>query len=504
MHPSQSQSRLTHRTTMTRRPSSANEDLVLSSPLRKHLAALSRRSVSMYLDWCRNQGFPATLDKSRKELDAELAVFNDQIGQASRQARLHHNPRKLIEAMCRGEVVSSEIKRPQLQRLCQSIERASTNETARKDLQELLLWADAETDFLFETVTYGTANYLAADALIKLNDRRGQWQRKPEEWKSPSHNAQRQLASLIRHLVARFPVPEFMDAAWFRNEPGSRRLREWYLHIASGKNIRTARTPIPLTSKMAHCFLQAPDSYEIEAAFLWGQVHALGGDAVLTHALLGSRNGYLFTNNDFWISVIRFFVANPLLDRRHVGPVMDYLNAQKFQSRTVTGEDGTGTVIPPPQPNMQMRGRTAGTLLAQVDKWHLELGRTKGVESLRFKPSGIKEMAFQTGGKDALVLWSIRELQSTADLVAEGKAMRHCVASYARSCANGNCSIWALELDRRMGVEKSQTIEVTKQGVIVQCRGKLNRLPTAVELKIVQRWAEAAGLMVSPYVKAEV
>lgn len=488
---------------MARRPKSKSEEPVVTPAMRKHLAALELRYVPSYLDWCRKHSFQATLEKNRKEIEAELAFAERQRTEVVRQARLYHNPRKLIEAMFRGEVMAAGLKRPQLQRLCQSIERTSPKEASRKSLLGLLLWAEAGTDFLFQSFTFGRSEYLAADALIKLNERRGQWVRKLEDWKSPSHNARRQFASLIRHLVARFPVPEFMDAAWMRHEQGSRKLREWYLHIASGKNIRTANTPIPLTKLMAHHFLEAPDSSSIEDAFRWGQVHALGGDATLTAALLGTRIGTNFSNNEFWESVIRFFVANPMLDRRHVGPVIDYLYAQKFQTREIVDPEGRVTIEPPPQPNLQMRGRAAGSLLAQVERWHQVLGRTKGAENLYFKASGFKEMSFRTGSKEAPVIWRFRELHSGNDLIAEGKAMRHCVASYARSCAAGQCSIWTMEVDRRMGLEKAQTIEVTKQGTIVQCRGRQNRLPSAGELEIVRRWAEAADLTISPYVRAE-
>jgi PcfJ-like protein len=486
---------------MSRKPVRGEEEHVLTGPMHKHLAALGHRSVTAYFTWCAAHGFAAALKKSHKEIDAEVAVIAQQKADADRQARLHRNPRKLIEAMCRGEARAENIKRPQFQYLCNSIERSSRKPENRASLQKLLLWAESETDVLFENFKFGTATYPAVDALIKLNDRRGQWLRQPEDWKSPSHNARRQFSSLIRHLIAKFPVPEFMDAAWLRLNPGSRQYREWYLHIASGKNIRTAKTPFPLTTRMAHYFLEAPDTVSIEGAFRWGEVHALGGDATLTHALLGTRLGDNFDNHEFWSSVIRFFVANPMLDRQHVGPIVDYLQAQKFQTREIVDQAGRTTIEPPPQPNLQMRGRTADTLLAQVERWHTVLGRSKGAENLFFKSSGYKELSFKTGSKDAPSLWSFRELHTGRDLIAEGKAMRHCVASYARSCAAGSCSIWAMEVDRRMGLEKVQTVEVSKSGAIVQCRGLKNRLPTPVEFDIVRRWAEAAGLTISPYVR---
>ena len=190
-----------------------------------------------------------------------------------------------------------------------------------------------------------------------------------------------------------------------------------------------------------------------------------------------------------------------MMDRRHVGPVIDYLNSQKFEARQVFAA-GRGLVAEaPPQPNLSMRGRTAGTLLEQVECWHRELGRSTSTDGLRFQSSGIKPLEL-VSGRERENVWRVRELLSGAELTAEGKAMRHCVASYARSCAAGRCSIWTMELITRMGLEKRQTIEVLKEGLIVQCRGKQNRLPTPAEFEVLKEWARFAGLAVGSYVRA--
>ena len=148
-----------------------------------------------------------------------------------------------------------------------------------------------------------------------------------------------------------------------------------------------------------------------------------------------------------------------------------------------------------------MRGRTAATLLAQVERWHRELGRTSGAERLYFRRSGIKELALKTG-KDGENEWRIRELLSGTELVAEGRVMKHCVASYAHSCADGRASIWAMELHGYAGSRSGRRSSSPRDRIIVQCRGKQNRLPTKVELDVVKEWAGLAGLIVSPYVRA--
>jgi hypothetical protein len=469
--------------------------------MRRHLGRLGLRAFSDYQKWCRAHRFAATSDKSPYDLEEELEALAADQRRAARHARLHANPRKLIEAACAGDIDPAEITRPQLQAFCLSIHRSPRDAAARQSLCALLLKVKAEADFLLEGINFMGRSYGYVDALIRINERRWQWVAPLDSWRPASHNGRRQFSSLVRHLLARYPVPAFMDQAWFRAEPGAERYREWFAQLGAGKNIRTLETPIPMSKLMAHHFLSAPDDYSIEAAIRWGQVHALGGGSRLTGALLGTRIGQDFANDEFWTSVIRFFVANPMLDRRHVGPVVDYLHAQKFEVREVMVGPGRVEVQLPPQPGLTMRGRTAETLLAQVERWHRELGRVSVADQLYFRRSGIKELALKAG-KDGESEWRIRELLSGAELLAEGRVMKHCVASYAHSCADGRCSIWAMELITEAGKEKRQTIEVTRDRMIVQCRGKQNRLPSAAELDVVKKWAGMAGLILSPYVRA--
>jgi len=381
--------------------------------------------------------------------------------------------------------------------MCERIEASSTSAEARRSLGQLLLKVHDATDLLTESVVVGGASRPTIDGLIALNERRAQWIRPLEAWAPRSHNGRRQFSSLVRHLLARYPVPLFMDEAWFRRDEVASNLQDWFLLVGSGWNIRIANTPIPLTKKMAHCFLEAPDDYTIEQALRWGQVRALGGDRRLMEVLRGTRLVTSFEHEDFWITVIRFFVANPLLDRAQIGPIVDYLHHQRFEPQNVFVARGVRERRPPPQPQLCMKGRTAATLLRQVEGWHRGLGRMVRASSLEWAASGIRELELEVGipGRN-LRIWRIRELLSSAELVAEGRTMRHCIATYAGSCAAGAWSIWAMELHGFDGVEKRQTIAVNRQKIIVESRGKYNRYPDQQELEILQRWAAREGLHV--------
>src|SRR5262249_7989400 len=122
------------------------------------------------------------------------------------------------------------------------------------------------------------------------------------------------------------------DSVWFRRS----RAQNWFLHVGQGNSIRTAeRLYFPLTKREAHELMLAPEEYTIEYALRWAQMRALDGNRRMVDVLCGTRLGNQFTHNDFWVSVMRFFVQNPFLDTVHYGPIVDYVHNQKFEPQDV-------------------------------------------------------------------------------------------------------------------------------------------------------------------------
>ena len=179
---------------------------------------------------------------------------------------------------------------------------------------------------------------------------------------------------MVRHLLALYDVPAFMDSAWFTQT----RTQLWFRHIGRGGNLRTAkRLPFRITKKMAHYFLQAPADYTVEQAIRWGQVHGLGGSARVAHGLRGTLLGRRFGHEQFWGTVIRFFVDNPMLDAVHYGPIIDYIQHQKYEGTEVFVRPGVTRTEPPPHPGFSMSNRGATTLLRQVDLMASAIGQRK-------------------------------------------------------------------------------------------------------------------------------
>jgi hypothetical protein len=349
----------------------------------------------------------------------------------------------------------------------------------------------AEVEGRFDTVS--PTEVVAG--LIALASHREDWLRSSGDWVPAGSGPLPQFASLAQHLFANYPLPPFMVSVWFRGRDAEARRRQgWYKHLGLGRNIRTADIPLPLTRRMAHEFTLAPDHYEVDTALRWGQVRGLGGSKMLARAVVATRLGRSFEHEDFWRTVIHFFVNHPELDLAHVGPIVDYLHNQRFVPQEVFVEEGDVS-DDPPQPNLSMKGRTPRSLLRQVAEWHARLKHRK-VREIRWGRSGIGEFHMPVE-PDGQRCWTIRELLSSGEIDREGAAMRHCVGSYVRLCARRETSIWSMRFENAGHRYRVLTIEVDlATRTIRQARRRANALPNAKLQGVMEQWARQEGLKI--------
>jgi hypothetical protein len=447
-------------------------------------------SVEAYQQWCEQQGFSTRLNKTHRQLDREYQHYIkitaiSKLKQHKRESNLQH----IVNQLYCGEIRYADVTKDVLAAISGGFQRTKHRQLLRDVLNQL-----DETTKLLGHVCY-------VEGVIHFVEHSEQWIRAIADWQPTTRNADRQFSSLARHLFAKYPVPAFMDSAWCR---GSKKAKRWFIHIGMGHNIRSAPSlPIALTKKMAHHFVQAPAHYDIWAAFRWAQIHALGGNKAMADAVAETRMARHFKDDAFWLSMLRFFIDNPLLDTRHYQPIIDYIWHQKYEPRVVFVERGVARQEPPAQPNFCMRGRTPATLLRQVNDWHHQLGKETRGAHLQWIKSRYPDYRYVEGRAEArnMKVWTIRELLSYKELVAEGRTQNHCVATYAQSCHAGGTSIWTMDLRTSARQEKCVTIELhmpTK--TIRQVRGLRNRLATPREMDVVSRWAEREGLRIASYV----
>ena len=445
----------------------------------EQIRALGLTSVKEYQAWCLENGHSAALCEKTEPLSKESALAT--LAAAKRQMG---RSRHVIEQIACGEVAEEQLKTILLRKIHAGF--ADLDGDGRQALLSLLLHVERRADLL--NITRGAACWgrrpgnTFVEGLIGLARYHREWLRPVAAWRPDSRNQRTQFGALVRHLLARYEVPAFMDVVWFRGDDGeARRQQNWFKQIGAGQNIRTGDVPVRLSKKMAHHFLQAPAHCTVEEALRWGQVLGQGGNPLLAAAINATRLSRTFEYEEFWSAVIHFFTRHSALDLARIGPIVDYIYHQKYVPResscTDDGEEGDL----PPQPNFSMKSRSVRKLLRQVDQWQERWGlETLLPENPKDDSQKRKFSFFYCEEKDErsehTLHWTIQELTTSRALATEGDVMRHCVASYSSKL--DKTSIWSLQVRQGSRTHRVMTIAIdNEQCLVTQVRGRFNVNP---------------------------
>ncbi len=337
------------------------------------------------------------------------------------------------------------------------------------------------------------------------------WVREPEDWlPDPAANGLSQWADLLRHLLARYPVPSFLDLAW--ELPGELRHfeRDCWCALAQGVSLRLVDGfPPGIPHRVLHSALTGSSNggRRTFAHAIWtAQLKALDASPALTEAILTSRVPFDLGNYALWSRLAaKFSTASDAVALRF-GFVVEVLVA-------VRGHRGAVQVE-------QLLRLSLATLIRHCVRFATALLNSDGH---RLTESQVSEAAGRTdlsrlansrwqpvlgpvpfASKRAQVAgqttWTIEELCSLDALRLEGDAMKHCVAGYASGCRNGSSAIFSVRqyLPNREGTLQNishATIQLhPASGKIVQIRGFQNRPVNQTVMDIVDEWAAAKGL----------
>jgi hypothetical protein len=513
--------------------SSFSDSLEYDPAFRDHVESLGLSTVAQYRAWCERYGFDRRFDKSARERRDEYAFARQTAADARRikGSPVDRRRDRLLDNLFAGDQrLTGEFRLSPLETIASVLRRRVESRRTRNAARRLLAHLSRHSRLISDRPGVMTLDVSAGnsyvEAALALARHCEAWIRPPETWLPESDDRRRQFGSLVRHLMGQWPVPEFLDAAWFlgRSAHATRR-QEWFLHIARGANLRHAELPIAYTKKMAHHFLEAPADLSIDGALRYGQVLALGGDEALTRALVATRLGSRFDDDEFWTSVIRWFIRHPELDKDHVGPIVDYLHHR----RSISAETLITGIVHLPRPqratiaayireallrlahserqiiaqqvNLSIKDRTPEELVREVRTWQLTVARCRQAvaaappRTYEWPASDISAFRLAEEGKESKSVWAIRELLSSIDLQVEGRQMHHCVGSYTQLCVQKESSIWTMELDEAGETRKVATIEVDlKRRAIREARCKYDKRPGPRAQDIIRRWAAEAGL----------
>lgn len=337
-----------------------------------------------------------------------------------------------------------------------------------------------------------------------LKARQQSWERPLEDWKPKGKAADTQFRSLVRHLIVKYSVPQFLYSVFWDDTDGLRHRGSFlFYYLAQGGSLRKAvkpdfsyelrgewvhayrpLLPVPLTKRMCHTFTQSTSEHTLVSAVRHAQIEAFGGGQRVAERVCATHLGRDLAGGslaeEFWQSVLQWVCNQTMLDPARIGNIVDWVRHRRMEDANT----------------FSMKGRTAVSVLREVERWHTDLAAQrdalKGIyESSGIKPyRGVRKVRLPTGA-DHKEIWTITEILNGKELREEGRAHRHCVVSYARSIEDGGTSIWSLQVDgvRRVTIEVNNR---TRQ--IVQAAGKFNRRATPVEKKTIDQWVAKNGL----------
>jgi hypothetical protein len=326
------------------------------------------------------------------------------------------------------------------------------------------------------------------------------WQRPPEDWTSSTSGDR--LEDLLRHLFARYPVPRFFDSAWRVRGPLHSRQRDWYCHVGAGGSWRHAPgMPGTIDRRALHHALQAPDDLDIDSALRWGQIRAMGGDLPLIHEVLQSGMVDDFKHDEIWSRLLRKLAAHADSCRGVFGIISDVLLELIRHGHLKRAALLVSLPMKELRTHCENRWRellrfaaAEGLELRNCDIMDANLrARLRHLAESTWEPmTGLVpiETRHRLGTGDE-TSWVIRERCSHAQLIAEGRALHHCVANYWSRCRNGHSAIFSL-VEVGDGSEHGRlTIELDRHSLrVVQARGPWNSRPDAMEYAMLKLWAE--------------
>ena len=322
--------------------------------------------------------------------------------------------------------------------------------------------------------------------------------RPPETWRCriKSRQPERQFMDLVKFSFAKYPVAAHLENVWAdvggdaadatgppvrvvaRDGEVLPDLHRWYIVVAQGGSLyKQAASPF-LSKLETHYFLTAPAQVtSINRAFWYAFARAQTEEQKVAVRVAQTRLHDFPIVSAFWNDVARYFARNPTTVSE-MDDLIDFFRAALAE-----------------QPDFSLKGRSLLALRRRMEEWHRALRKQQSICGGVWPGRPIPDVEYEAGSEDKKAVWRFKQIKTGNDLYREGQRMHHCVGSYKTSCERGEVSIWSLICEFPFGnINRGVTLEVRKDGDIVQCRGYANRLPYANEVAMVQRWAREYGL----------
>lgn len=360
------------------------------------------------------------------------------------------------------------------------------HDVSRRDAFEILLFTVQYKSDLLQSYRSGrdrsqdVIRYI--NALLRITKYYASFVRPIGSWIGGAGSSRNLFHSLLQHVFAEFSMPRFMDEIWMEDAHTFTDERcQQYLGLASGASMRNWTLPVPMTKRMKHFFMQAPDHYSYMQALRYGQLKGLAAEDWLIKTIINSKLGHNLGDEVFHNDLLRFFVhyQDKGLFSEEIEEIIGYFDRVR--------ENNAQCEV------LDLSDYTLNSLLEFIRNrsWYQQLLSKR--PSLTWSHSGLKGIEVcvphPKSGK-AAIHWHLYELLDSEALRKEGGDLHHCVGSYASRCRDGYSTIWSLGKIVSNYRYSVLTIELNpRTRCIVQVKGYYNRSPRMYELEIVKQWA---------------
>lgn len=379
---------------------------------------------------------------------------------------------EIIEQLYQGEDLSFSFSDRRIWKIneCFNSFSTTTKPAERKLLRDVLIRLCEKTELVAEES--------CIQALFNMVQNKACWKKDLFKWKPVTKQAATQVKELASYLFCKYKVPDFLYQGLY--ETKNLQHLEWLIHLGDGGKVKEMKKiPIPFSQKMGHYFLNAPATFSVAEALRWAQVKGLNGEDRLAERIAYSWIGTKpYSDEVFWEGFIQLVINGGMFNLNKLTELIDYVREERRVNI-----------------NYSLKGRTLLSLFRQSDAWHNRFSGNRA--NLVWKPSGIE--GYKTEKRSEVVV--LEELTASRKLSEEGKAMKHCVGSYAFYCAKGKSAIFSLrKYSGGVLLDIMATIEVNLSlQRIVQAKAKMNKPINEEAKKYIEVWAMHEGLAINPY-----
>jgi hypothetical protein len=305
-----------------------------------------------------------------------------------------------------------------------------------------------------------------------------------------SRNTFEKQMELINILFGKYKVPTAFYCFWNKSNNSYRNI---LINLLQGSSLKNQLAGdffafLKLTSKEIHLIWSSKiNSHSFEELVIKVLLNRYNSSPRMKKEILYNKNFIykIIEKNNFYLFVdfVSYMSKQEMFDFTQLFPLWDYVVFKNNQMK----REGK---------KWELKRLNINNLYAEMLHWHEHVSCDVGGKTSWENTNSISPYLEEVDMLNFKGFFKIIELKNIDQLREEGQKMKHCVASYARRCYSGDCSIWSLrkEDSNTKAVKRLITIEVDKNLRIVQVRGVCNRKAEASEYNLIELWARQNGL----------